>query len=85
MVEADGWRLRSCGLAIAWAMGAAAKTAVLVGPRAIVDPSRGERGGTAVLPDKRGVPETDGMGEALASAEVAIVGVVRGHKHLEAT
>ena len=40
-----------------------------------------------MLPDKRGVPETDRMGEAsaLAEEEVAIVGVVGRDKYLEAT
>ena len=46
-------------------------------------PSREDGAETTVLPDEHGVPETDNMGEALAS--VATVGVVGGDKHLEAT
>ena len=40
-----------------------------------------------MLPNERGVPETDGMGEASASASalVAIVEVVCGDTHLGAT
>ena len=53
--------------------------------RVIGVPPREDGGETMVLPGKRGVPETDGMGQALASSSVAIVGVGGGDKHLEAT
>ena len=53
--------------------------------RVIGVPPRENGGETTVLPDKRDVPEIDGMGQALASASVGIVGVVGGDKHLEAT
>ena len=60
-------------------MGATARTAALVDSRANVEPLREEGG---VLPDERGVPETEKMGEA--AALVVIVGVVGGDKRLEA-
>ena len=50
----------------------------------VIDVHLREDGGeTTVLPDERGVPETEKMGEA--AALVVIVGVVGGDKDLEAT
>ena len=53
--------------------------------RVIGVPPREDGGETTVLPDERGVPETDGMGDVLMSVLVVIVGVVGRHKHMEAT
>ena len=53
--------------------------------RVIGVPLQEDGGETTVLPDERGVPETDDMGQALASALVEIVGVGGGEKHLVAT